>query len=150
MDDQNTSIDNSLTSVPEEEMENQETVDTAMQVDFLVKSLIAEQGTLTEQLKEQRAMLKDALQSSGEYQDVEEKIRDLSKQKKQIRQKLMSTEAVRQAQEEVTSIQESIKTIDKKLSSYLQQYLETYHSRTIEDQDGKLREIVTLYKLVKK
>lgn len=135
---------------PVESTENQAAVDTAMQVDFLVKSLIAEQATLTEQLKEQRAMLKDALQSSGEYQDIEDKIRDLNKHKKQIKQKLMSTEAVKQTQEEISGIQESLKSIEKKLSSYLQQYLETYHSRTIEDQDGKLREIVTLYKLIKK
>lgn len=133
-----------------EDAVNQGAVDTATQVDFLVKSLIAEQGDIREKLKEQRAMLKDVLESDVNYRDIDNQMKELAKRKKQVAQTLAESASAKQAKEETQNLRNDLKVIEKKLMGYLQQYLDTYNSRTIEDRDGQLREIVTLYKLVKK
>lgn len=125
-------------------------IDNAQQVDFLVKSLIAEQADIREKLKEQRAMLKDVLESDVNYRDIDEQMKNLAKRKKQVQQTLADSEGTKQAKEEMQGLRNDLKVVEKKLTGYLQQYLDTYNTRTIEDRDGQLREIITQYKLVKK
>jgi Mg2+ and Co2+ transporter CorA len=123
-------------------------VDTATQVDFLVKQMISQIDQMKDQLKEHRQMLKDAFITNVQHKDLADQIKDLTKKKKEMSQAIGNQESVKQTKEEIRTLAEDLKTVEKKLSQYLQQYVETFNSRTIEDANGNLKEIVTLYKLV--
>jgi len=125
-------------------------VDAATQIDFLIKQFITELDEIKEKLKEQRSMVKDAIITNVEYKDADDGVKAANKRKKEIANVIADQASVRQAQEQIRSLQESAKTIEKKLSSYLKQYVDTFNTRTIEDAQGRLKEIVTLYKLVAK
>jgi DNA repair exonuclease SbcCD ATPase subunit len=123
-------------------------LDAATQVSFLVKQLIGEIDNLRERLKEHRSMVKDAFGTHIEHKTVSDQIRDLNRKKKEIGQGIANSEAVRQARNEIKVLSEDLKTVEKKLSGYLQQYIEMFNSRTVEDPHGNLKEIVTLHKLI--
>ncbi len=123
-------------------------VDTATQVDFLVKQMIGQIEQMREQLKEQRQMLKDAYETNVQFKDLADQVKDITRKKKEISQAIANQESVKHTRGEIRTLSEDLKTIEKKLSQYLQQYVETFNSRTIEDSNGNLKEIVTLYKLV--
>lgn len=160
MDDQNTQ-DPSAT--PEETTEEQKptdtkrelvvndssaAADTAVQVDFLVKQMISQIDQMREQLKEHRQMLKDAFATNIQHKELNDQIKDLARKKKEMSQAIGNQESVKKTRDEIRTLSEDLKTVEKKLSQYLQQYVETFNSRTIEDAEGRLKEIVTLYKLV--
>lgn len=123
-------------------------VDTATQVDFLVKQMISQIDQTKEQLKEHRQMLKDAYATNMQHKELSDQIKDLAKKKKEISQAISNQESVKQTKEEIRTLSEDLKTVEKKLSGYLQQYVEAFNSRTIEDAEGRLKEIVTVYKLI--
>lgn len=123
-------------------------VDTATQVDFLVKQMISQIEQMRNELKEHRQMLKDAFATNVQHKDLSDQIKDLTRKKKEMSQAIGNQESVRNTREEIKTLSEDLKTVEKKLSQYLQQYVETFNSRTIEDANGNLKEIVTLYKLV--
>lgn len=125
-------------------------VNTATQVDFLVKQFITDIERIRQQLKEQRAMIKDAYESDINYRDVSNQMKELTKKKKEIQKSLGSHASVKQSQDEIKALASELKEIEKKLSQYLEQYVETYKSRTIEDSNGNLKEIVRVYKLVQR
>lgn len=122
--------------------------DTAVQVDFLVKQMISQIDQMREQLKEHRQMLKDAFATNLQHKELNDQIKDLNRKKKEMSTAISNQESVKQTREEIRTLSEDLKTVEKKLSQYLQQYVETFNSRTIEDAEGRLKEIVTLYKLV--
>jgi len=123
-------------------------VDTAVQVDFLVKQMISQIDQMRMQLKEHRQMLKDAFGTNVQHKELNDQIKDLNRKKKEMSTAISNQGSVKQTREEIRTLSEDLKTVEKKLSQYLQQYVETFNSRTIEDAEGRLKEIVTLYKLV--
>jgi len=131
------------------EDENQQAVSATVQVDFLVKQMSADLDKLTEQIREQRRMVTDALKSDSRYQEISEKIKDLNKQRQSVQKELSANESVQKAREELQELNNQRKTIQSKLSDYLRQYVETFNSKTLEDLEGNLKEIVTQYKLIK-
>jgi hypothetical protein len=143
MDDQSTNKPNDLKI-----NDASSAVDTATQVDFLVKQMITQIDQMRGELKEKRQMLKDAFGTNIQYKDASDKLKELTKAKKEIGQSIANQESVRSNREEIHALSEDLKTVEKKLSQYLEQYVETFKSRTIEDANGNLKEIVTLYKLV--
>jgi predicted nuclease with TOPRIM domain len=131
------------------EDENQQAVSATVQVDFLVKQMSADLDKLTEQIREQRRMVTDALKSDSRYQEISEKIKDLNKQRQSVQKELSANESVQKAREELQELNNQRKTIQSKLSDYLRQYVETFNSKTLEDLEGNLKEIITQYKLIK-
>ena len=82
------------------------------------------------------------------FGDISEKVKEATKKRKEVSQTISNQESVRQTKQEINSLSEDLKTIEKKLSGYLEQYVTTYKTRTIEASDGKLKEIITVYKLI--
>lgn len=107
-------------------------------------------GELKEQLREQKQMVKDALEGDHEYHEISEKVKELNRQKTAIKQKILKTPAVETVMAKVRDMQTELKDMEDKLSGYLQEYQRVAGTNVIEGTDGELRQIVPVYRLVKK
>lgn len=105
---------------------------------------------LKEQLREQKQMVKDALEGDQEYHEFSEKVKELNRQKTAIKQRILKTPAVETVMAKVKDLQTELKDMDDKLSGYLQEYQRVAGTNVIEGTDGELRQIVPVYRLVKK
>ena len=128
---------------------NAAAVSASQQVDYLVKQMSADLDKLGDQIKEQRQMVTDAFKNDSRYQEINEKIKDLNKQRQVIQKELSSNESVQRAKEELQELNNQRKALVSKLSEYLKQYVEEFNSRTLEDLEGNLKEIITQYRLVR-
>ena len=124
-------------------------VSASQQVDYLVKQLSADLDKLNEQIREQRQMVTDTMKSDSRYQELSEKIKDFNKQRQAVQKELSANDSVRKAKEELQDMNNQRKEMMHKLSEYLRQYVEAFNSKTLEDLEGNLKEIITQYKLVK-
>lgn len=102
------------------------------------------------QLKEQRQMVKDTFENDQQYHELSEKVKTLNKEKNAIKQNLLKTPASEAAQAKMRDLQAELKDMDDKLSGYLQEYQRVAGTNIIEGTDGEIRQIVPVYKLVKK
>jgi seryl-tRNA synthetase len=105
---------------------------------------------LKAQLKEQKKMVKDAFEGDQEYHELSEKSKELTRQKNAIKQRIMKTPAVETVMVKVKDLQAELKDMEDKLSGYLQEYQRVAGTNVIEAPDGELRQIVPVYRLVKK
>lgn len=107
-------------------------------------------GELKEQLREQKQMMKDAFEGDQEYHELSEKAKELNRQKNVIKQRILKTPAVQTVMVKVNDLQTELKDMDDKLSGYLQEFQRVAGTNVIEGTDGELRQIVPVYRLVKK
>lgn len=105
---------------------------------------------LKEQLREQKQMIKDALEGDQEYHEISEKVKELNRQKTAIKQKILKTPAVETVMAKVRDLQTELKDMEDRMSGYLQEYQRVAGTNVIEGTDGELRQIVPVYRLVKK
>jgi len=126
-----------------------EVVSQSTQVDFLLKSCLAEQEDIKDKIKEQREMLKNVLETDASYHELKDKMNELNKRRKEIVTKLSNTAAVSQVKEEMIALRKAQKELKQKLARYLAQYVETSGMRSFEDPNGAIRKIVTVYALEK-
>lgn len=102
------------------------------------------------QLKTQKKMVKDAFEDDQQYHELSEKSKVLNMQKNEIKQKVLKTPAVDAAVAKSKEIQVELKDMEDKLSGYLQEYQRVANTNVIEGSDGELRQIIPVYRLVKK
>ncbi len=102
------------------------------------------------QLKTQKKMVRDAFEGDQQYHELSDKAKALNMQKNEIKQKVLKTPAVDAAMAKAKEIQAELKDMDDKLSGYLQEYQRVANTNVIEGSDGELRQIVPVYRLVKK
>lgn len=102
------------------------------------------------QLREQRQMVKDTFENDEQYHELAEKVKNLNKDKIAIKQKLLKTPAAEAAIAKMQDLQAELKDMDDKLSGYLQEYQRVTGTNMIEGTDGEIRQIVPVYRLVKK
>jgi hypothetical protein len=102
------------------------------------------------QLREQRQMVKDTFENDQQYHELAEKVKNLNKEKVAIKQKLLKTPAAEAAIVKIQDLQAEVKDMDDKLSGYLQEYQRVAGTNMIEGTDGEIRQIIPVYRLVKK
>lgn len=107
-------------------------------------------GELKEQLREQKQMMKDAFEGDQEYHELSEKAKELTRKKNAIKQRILKTPAVETVMAKVNEMQTELKDMDDKLSGYLQEFQRVAGTNVIEGTDGELRQIVPVFRLVKK
>jgi seryl-tRNA synthetase len=107
-------------------------------------------GELKNQLKEQKSMIKDAFENDQEYHEIAEKVKELNRQKNAIKQRILKTPAVETVMAKVKDLQADLRDMEDKMSGYLQEYQRVSGTNVIEGVDGELRQIVPVYRLVKK
>lgn len=123
---------------------------TVLDFTTLINDYDKTMGELKAQLREQKQMVKDALEGDQEYHELSEKVKALNREKNAIKQRILKTPAVETVMAKVKDLQAEIKDMEDKLSGYLQEYQRVAGTSVIEGTDGELRQIVPVYRLVKK
>lgn len=141
--------DEAVKKVSELEAEPNAEVTAHVQLDTLIKRYIGDIDKLKKQLNEQRTMHKDIYENDAAYHDSEEKAKELNKAKQVIKKKITEQPAAIAVADKVKDLREEIKGAQEMLSGYLEQYVTKTGARTIEDNNGDIRQIVPNYKLVK-
>jgi uncharacterized membrane protein YfhO len=128
--------------------------DTSAQVlldlEALIKTHIANIDNGKAELKKQREMLNSVLLNDETYRTHEEEAKKASKTKAQTRFQIMQQPANKVLADKIHEIAAGIKEQDTALSDYLREYQRMSGSSEIETDDGVVREIVYVAKLVKK
>ena len=133
-------------------MDNQKPQAAMSMLDLLslINDYVKTIDDLKGQVKAQRQMVTDALEGDKEYYDKSEEVKKINKEKNAIKQKIMKQPAVETAVAKMKGLQTELHDIDDKLSGYLQEYQRVSGTNVIEGVDGEMRQIVPVYRLVKK
>jgi vacuolar-type H+-ATPase subunit I/STV1 len=127
-----------------------DTVKTQLSVEALIKTLISRIARVKEDLKPVKEMLSDLLNNNEEYQKVAAEAKEVSKKKSSVKKEVLSTPEGKMANDKVAELRSELKEAQEALSSYLADYQRLTGSSEIEGEDGELRKIVYVAKLVRK
>jgi ribosomal 50S subunit-associated protein YjgA (DUF615 family) len=125
-------------------------VKTQISVEQLIKSYISRIARLKEDLKPVSEMLNDLLINNEEYKIAADAAKEASKKKSAVKKKVLSTPEGKTLNDKVSELKEDLKEAQESLSSYLTEYQRLTGSGEIEGEDGELRQIVYVAKLVRK
>lgn len=127
-----------------------DTVRTQLSVESLIKTLISRIARVKEELKPVKEMLSDLLNNNEKYQLADNEAKEASKKKSTVKKEILSTPEGKMASSKVDELKSELKEAQEALSSYLAEYQKLTGSSEIEGEDGELRKIVYVAKLVKK
>ena len=125
-------------------------VQTQLSVEALIKTLISRIARVKEDLKPVKEMLSDLLNNNEEYQLAANEAKEASKKKSSVKKDILSTPQGKMANDKVAVLKDELKEAQNALSSYLADYQRLTGSSEIEGEDGELRKIVYVAKLVRK
>jgi hypothetical protein len=120
-----------------------------IELESMIKSHISGIDSRKSELRKYREMLASALASDETYQEHERIAREAAKVKNGTRLQLMKLPANAQIMEKVHDLAVEVKEMDTALSDYLKEYERMSGSNEIETDDGMVRQIVYVAKLVK-
>ena len=102
------------------------------------------------ELKKQREMLESALQNDETYRTHSETAKEAAKVKAKTKSQILQQPANKQLADKVHELSSEIRELNTALSDYLREYMRMSGTNEIETDDGEVREIVYVAKLVKK
>ena len=121
-----------------------------LSLEELIKNHIDSIDKLKLELKTQREMYEDSFNSNPTYREHDEKVKEVSKAKNAFRQEISKQPSVAMLSQKVKDIRFDINEQSKTLSDLLQDYREQTGATSIETRDGKVLEIVSTARLVKR
>ena len=116
----------------------------------LINRYLVDIEKIKEQLKTQRDMFNSAIENDKAYQEQSQQAKELNKKKNAVKQTLIKQPAVMATVEKQKELKEEMKDLQDALSRYLERYQQVAKTNIIESENGEIREIVPVYKLVKK
>lgn len=102
------------------------------------------------ELKKQREMLESALLNDETYRTHSETAKEAAKVKAKTKFQILQQPANKQLADKVHELSSEIRELNTALSDYLREYMRMSGTNEIETDDGEVREIVYVAKLVKK
>lgn len=99
-------------------------------------------------LKDKNSMFKDAFENDAEYHELNAKVKDLNKTKNGAKQRILKQPSMEVLVAQINDIKSELKDAQDMLSGYLEQYQKVSGTNIIETDDGKIREIIPVFKLV--
>lgn len=121
-----------------------------LNLEELIKNHIDSIDKLKLELKQQREMYEDSFNSNPTYREHDEKVKEVTKARNAVRQEISKQPSVAMLAQKVKDIRFDINEQGKTLSDLLQDYREQTGATSIETRDGKVLEIVSTAKLVKR
>jgi len=116
----------------------------------LINRYLVDIEKIKEQSKTQRDMFNSAFENDKAYQEQSQQVKELTKKRNAVKQVLVKQPAVMTIVEKQKELKEELKDLQDALSRYLERYQQVAKTNIIESEDGEIREIVPVYKLVKK
>lgn len=121
-----------------------------LELERTIKNHITDIDKRKAELKSQREMMDSALMNDETYRLHTEEAKKAAKIKAQTKFQILQLPTNKQLSEKVKELAAEIKELDGALSDYLREYQRMSGSTEIETNDGEVREIVYVAKLVKK
>ncbi len=130
--------------------EKKDEANLIIQLEGLIKNHISQIDKLRIELSEQKAMLSDTFEGDPTYKEHAEAAKAAQKVKSATKAEILKRPAVATIAEKVKSLSSQMKELQSALSDYLGEFNRLSGITEIEGEDGELREIVYVAKLVKK
>jgi hypothetical protein len=121
-----------------------------LSLEELIKNHIESIEKLKVELRQQREMYEDSFNTSPTYHEHMEKVKEVTKGKNSVRQEIAKQPSVAMLAQKVKDIRFDVNEKSKTLSDLLQDYREQTGATSIETRDGKVLEIVSTSRLVKR
>lgn len=121
-----------------------------LSLEQLIKSHIASIDKLRDESRKHKQMLEDAFMNDQVYQEHLKIAKEATKQKTATKQQIMKQPANIVLSNKIKSMSTELKEKQMALSDYLLEYQRMTGVNEIEGEDGEVREIVNVAKVVKK
>lgn len=147
---------NNTTQPDEQKIEDAEVVDaprgamTIVELTALINRYEADMKKMRDNLKIQSGMLRDAVEGDAAYHELDIQSKELNKKKTAIKQNVMKTVAMEAVVAKIEEYKGELNDAKEMLSGYLEEYQRVSGTNIIEGENGEIREIVPVYKLVKR
>lgn len=119
-------------------------------LESMIKSHISSLDRLREEMDKHSSMLKDIFENDPTYKEHSERAKEAAKIKSATKAQILKQPQAADLNEKVRSFKSQIKETEDALSDYLGEYQRMTGVNEIEGEDGEVREIVYVPKLVKK
>lgn len=121
-----------------------------LNMESMIKSHMSEIDKLQEEVKKHKEMLDDIFKNDPTFQEHSELAKEASKVKQNTKKQILKRPAAAELDNKVKSLKSQLKETQNALSDYLQEYARMSGVTEIEGDDGEVREIVYVAKLVRK
>jgi len=115
-----------------------------------IKEHIVSIDTSKAELKKLKEMLSDMFSNDPTYQEHDKVVKEAAKIRTKTKYELLKQPAVAQLNSKIKELSADLKDLQNALSDYLREYQRLSGSNEIEGDDGEVREIVYVAKLVKR
>lgn len=124
--------------------------DTILELESMIKQGMTAMDRNKSELKKLKEMLESALLNDEPYRIAAEKAKETAKEKGKAKVQVLSNPATKQLAEKIGDLSAENKELAQAQSEYLHEYARLSGTNEIEGEDGEVREIVYVAKLVKK
>jgi chemotaxis regulatin CheY-phosphate phosphatase CheZ len=148
-----TPSDDTVTDVASTETEQQPETNAAVtlvSLERLILGYLAQLEGQEAEYKKIKEMLDNIFNNNPEYQELTEKAKEVSKEKGSIKRQIMQQPDAKELGDKIRVSKEELKEMKDNLSNYLQQYAQLAGTNQFEDDQGQVREIIYIAKLVKR
>lgn len=130
--------------------DNAQRLTNILKLEDTIKRYVSSIDNSVVEMKKQAEMLEDIFTNDPTYQLHLDQAKEANKVKSKTKGELMKRTDIAQLAEKVKEVKSQVKDMKDALSDYLIQYKELSGANEIEGEDGQVREIISMVKLVKK
>lgn len=123
---------------------------TIVELTSIINRYEADIAKVKDNLKMQNGMFKDAFGGDAEFHDIDMKVKEIKKQQNAIKQRILKTPAMEAVVAKILDLKSELKDAQETLSGYLEEYQRVSGTNILEGENGEIKEIVPVYKLVKR
>lgn len=131
-------------------MNDTQSADTVLELERMIKTNITTLDRNKSELKKLKEMLESALLNDEPYKLAAEKAKEAAKEKGKAKLQVLENQATRQVADKIKDMTTENKELMQAQSEYLREYARLSGTSEIETEDGEVREIIYIAKLVKK
>lgn len=130
--------------------DQQENADTVLELESMIKQGMTTIDRNKNELKKLRDMMESALLNDTAYREAAEKAKEAAKAKGKAKFAVMENQMNKELDAKIKDLSAENKELATAQSEYLREYARLSGTNEIEGDDGEVREIVYVAKLVKK
>jgi len=116
----------------------------------IINRYIGDMDKVKNTLKEKNSIFKDTFENDAEYHELNLKVKEINKVKNGAKQRILKTPAMEALTAQINEQKSELKDMQDMMSGYLEQYQKVSGTNIIETENGDIREIVPVYRLVKR
>ena len=121
-----------------------------VRIEEMIKTHLSQIDTLAEDISKHKEMVDDIFTNDQTYQEHDKIAKEAAKVRSKTKAEIMKRPDVADLSNKLKTLKSEKKELNEGLSDYLREYQRLSGSNEIEGNDGEVREIIYVAKLVKK